>query len=932
MSIFIERLSRARLIEANNIFLTYHSEINAHINGGGRGGNVTIRASESVISDNSGIYTTAFSEEDSAKQAGNIMIKADNETDPAFVIMNQSKIIAKASKGDGGNILIAADHYIQSWDSEVNASSEFGVDGRIEIISPDADITNSLTVLPSDFPDASRWIKTPCSERSGEKISRFVLTERDGLPASPDDWLASPPSVFDMSDTVMQTEKTDQLLAKGEEFYHKGGFENAARTWEQAIPLLDTKESLFVNTLEHLVYSYQKLGLYQKALSILLSQLSVEKSKDQYRNAVFFNSIGDIYLSLGNTDMAELYFEKAMKQARSADSSILMAKIQNNMGNFLAAVGNHQGAMNAYTKSLELIESPVNDAELKSVIFINIARLTLKVNDYMEQDIISPLEIALLQTETLPDSHIKASNSLSLALLSQKIRQTLEIKNSIKSARHFRKTVFDLLTLAKQLAENLEDTRTASYACGYLGQLYEEEMQYQEAMKLTRKAIFFAQQTHSPEILYLWQWQLGRLFKAKEDTENSIKAYNTSIDTLNPVRKEFFYGYRGKPPSFYENIKPVYLELAELLLKQAEDQISGTAKKHSDESLIPLRKARDTMELLKQAELQNFFQDECVISVKKKIARLDRTPSHTALIYPIPLHNHLVLLLTLPDGIKQIRVPVDSETIRERVQRFVNLLENVEDNRFRYYAKQFYSWLIGPVENELILREIDTLIIVPDGTLRLIPFSALHNGEHFLIEKYALATVPAITLTDLEPIKVKTARILLSGLSEASQGFPPLVNVTQELEEFKNHEYSVIHMATHGKFGSTPQDTFLLTYDGKLTFNRLEKLISFGRFRKNPIELLTLSACQTALGDERAALGLSGVALKAGVRSTIATLWRIDDKTASLVITEFYRQLKVTENISKAKALQNAQKSLIAQSDYNHPAYWAPFLLIGNWM
>ncbi|MCP4106883.1 MAG: CHAT domain-containing protein, partial [Desulfobacteraceae bacterium] len=124
--------------------------------------------------------------------------------------------------------------------------------------------------------------------------------------------------------------------------------------------------------------------------------------------------------------------------------------------------------------------------------------------------------------------------------------------------------------------------------------------------------------------------------------------------------------------------------------------------------------------------------------------------------------------------------------------------------------------------------------------------------------------------------------------------------------------------------------TFLLTYDGKLTINGLEKLINIGRFRDEQVNLLTLSACDTAMGDELAALGLGGIALKAGVKSAIATLWHIDDKAASMVITEFYRGLGKPGQ-SKAEALQNAQKKLISNSEYNHPAYWSPFLMIGNW-
>lgn len=97
------------------------------------------------------------------------------------------------------------------------------------------------------------------------------------------------------------------------------------------------------------------------------------------------------------------------------------------------------------------------------------------------------------------------------------------------------------------------------------------------------------------------------------------------------------------------------------------------------------------------------------------------------------------------------------------------------------------------------------------------------------------------------------------------------------------------------------------------------------------MELLTLSACQTAAGDDRAALGLAGVAVKAGARSALATLWFINDQATALLITEFYHQLR-DPDLSKAKALQRAQLILLNDRRYQHPGYWSPFLLIGNWL
>ena len=114
--------------------------------------------------------------------------------------------------------------------------------------------------------------------------------------------------------------------------------------------------------------------------------------------------------------------------------------------------------------------------------------------------------------------------------------------------------------------------------------------------------------------------------------------------------------------------------------------------------------------------------------------------------------------------------------------------------------------------------------------------------------------------------------------------------------------------------------------------DKLQNIIGLGRFRDKPLELLTLSACKTAVGDDKAALGLAGIAVKAGARSAIATLWFVDDEATSIAVADFYRQLLQKPGLSKAKALQIVQKKLIAQDRYWHPSYWGPFLLIGNWL
>jgi CHAT domain-containing protein len=232
--------------------------------------------------------------------------------------------------------------------------------------------------------------------------------------------------------------------------------------------------------------------------------------------------------------------------------------------------------------------------------------------------------------------------------------------------------------------------------------------------------------------------------------------------------------------------------------------------------------------------------------------------------------------------------------------------------------------------------------------------AALHDGQRFLVERYAFVTAPGLTLVEPQSLTQRAApEVLVNGLTEAVQDFPALPFVNEEMDELarvfggarflrdgefrlpaferalRGRAFSIVHIASHGEFDSDPKKSFLLTHDGRITLDRLEQVMKAARFREDPVELLTLSACRTAAGDDRASLGLAGIAVKAGARSALATLWYVNDQASSLLVADFYRGLREQ---SKAHALQAAQRALLSDPRFRHPGYWAPFLLIGNWL
>jgi CHAT domain-containing protein len=356
---------------------------------------------------------------------------------------------------------------------------------------------------------------------------------------------------------------------------------------------------------------------------------------------------------------------------------------------------------------------------------------------------------------------------------------------------------------------------------------------------------------------------------------------------------------------------------------------------------------------MKGHELRRYFHNTCINEQRIRIAERGSIPPRSAIVYLLPLPERLELILSLPRGLTRFTVPVSAATLTRLAREFRAHLENRTSRAYLVSSQQLYSLLVTPYADEAARQGVDTLVFVPDGVLRAIPFAALHNGRGFLIDRWAVATIPTVGLTDLGHENRHRKTLLLVGISQANQGFAPLAHVDEELQGLQalyggdllvNHgftaqalrtaieqePYSMVHIATHGEFMADAAGTFILAWDGRIDMDLLEKTLKIGRYRKNPIDLLTLSACQTAVDSERAALGLAGLALKTGVRSALATLWYVDDRASSQLMMEFYRRL-TDPGRSKAQALQGAQQLLLADHRYRHPAYWSPFLLIGNW-
>ncbi|MDE5068417.1 MAG: CHAT domain-containing protein, partial [Trichodesmium sp. St4_bin8_1] len=164
-------------------------------------------------------------------------------------------------------------------------------------------------------------------------------------------------------------------------------------------------------------------------------------------------------------------------------------------------------------------------------------------------------------------------------------------------------------------------------------------------------------------------------------------------------------------------------------------------------------------------------------------------------------------------------------------------------------------------------------------------------------------------------------------------------------DQINSVPFNIVHIATHGQFSSNLEETAIFAWDKPINVRNLDQLLQNENLRRaaKSVDLLILSACETALGDERAALGLAGVAVRAGVRSVLGSLWKVDDASTAELMKQFYEQLQPkvqgqqsqSLELRKAEALREVQIKFIKgeiQPEYQQPYYWSPFILVGNWL
>lgn len=719
--------------------------------------------------------------------------------------------------------------------------------------------------------------------------------------------------------------------------------------------------------------AYRLSGEADKALDYLAHAQSVSEALDDPTlTAALFNSLGNTafssaQVSYRRADEANIRGDRMSAQAQQLDADTLNQAAIDYFQQSYALAAQQQDASAQVRSLLSLIPAYERGGDLPA------AR--------------QHRELALNTLDQLPNSQVKAFAAIKLAdfLEPPAIRASYDLLYATPPASGSQ--AIALLNQALTIGQAIENPRVISFALGKLGNIAERDGRYSEALQQTQQARLAADQDlAAKDSLYLWEWQMGRILKAQGNLTGSAQAYLQAVNLLQQIRSDILTANRDLQFDFRDTVEPIYRQYAELTINDVPNAVILEKGEQAFEKLDTTLMILDS---LKVAELQSYFANDCVIApVATRVDAVGNSEAtavvSTAILAADTSANkrvdganfeRLAVIVSFPDGRKKIsQTTVAPKEIAAQVNQFRFRLEEGVSQYISEYdyqpSQQLYEWLIRPFEQDL--AEIKTLVFVNDGPLRSVPMAALHDGQRFLIEKFAVATTPSLTLTDPERIARPTAlSALLMGVSEpsavAGRTFAALPAVDEELatvaEQFPNSEvllnqefslaalrrslaakdYRILHMATHGTFGFDPSDNFVVTgakqegvqgFNETLTISALDELIrSVDAPNRDAIELLTLTACETAIGDNRSTLGLAGVAIRAGVRSAIATLWSVSDESSAQLISQFYNNLK-DPALTKAQAMQKAQIAMIESDDFAdfHPYKWAAFTLIGNWL
>jgi CHAT domain-containing protein len=824
-------------------------------------------------------------------------------------------------------------------------------------------------------------------------------------------FLQSDPSITPPANVSSPVPSVIDWLEQGQQLYRAGRFKEAETAWKTATQQFQSRSDKLnaALSLSYLSLAQQELNQWDAAKQSIADSLALLQSVTQPISpglwAQVLNTQATLQLHLNQPEhalttwkAADRYYEQAGNLAGRVNSQIRQAQALSRLGLYrqsqqqlsglkqlLVALPNSVNKVNGlqalglalrwsgeleasrqvFAQSLTIARTIQASSTLSSLLF-NLGSVALDQNqlkvalEYFQQSELAAtqfgdrLSARLAQFNSLLKLHqFERARAMAPELWQQLQQQSLG-RASLNATIFFLRTLnrvdtpqrilpFDqlsqLMAATVQLAQQIQDTRVEANALQEWGQLYRRMQQWPAAIALTQQSLELAHQLQASELVSQSAWRLGQLYQHQGQRSQAIKVYREAVQAAKQVQSDLLTLNSELSFSFQDSVEPIYRDLVGLLLSGQPNQSE-------------LVESREFLESLQSAELKSFFRSDR-LEIPTGIVQTD--PNATV-IYPLLLPDRLMIMVARQhQPLRYYTVPRSATDIEHTLDQLLVSLHPLADAQTqKRLLQQVYDWLIRPLETNHAFKNSTTLVFVLNGQFRNIPIAALHDGQHYLIEKYAISLSTGSPSPPHRSPSPSNLSGVAAGISQARSGFSALPGVETEIqqlvqqlptsqllnqeftrealaEQLKHSSARIVHLATHGQFSSKLNGTFLLTWDDHLTIDDLQQLLrQRAQFNPQPIDLLVLSACETAEGDRRATLGLAGMAVSSGASSTLATLWAVNDQATTRFMEEFYRAY-LKQGLGRAAALRAAQLALLKHPTYNQPFYWSPFVLVGDW-
>jgi len=789
-------------------------------------------------------------------------------------------------------------------------------------------------------------------------------------------------SLLQSSENTANSQTHLEILAKalntqGNLQWEKGQLQEALSAWKEATrhyTAAGHSEGVVITKINQ-SKALQALGFSHQAQEILQQVYqNLQQQPDSKLKATGLRHLGNAFRRVGKLEESWRVLEESLKLAEQPKAKSLalleLGNTERALGNRALAIAKQQEAQKHTQAAIQFYQQAASVSSGQLQAQLNQLSLLVETGQWSEAGELSPkMQQSLANlppSRTAIYARLNLARSLTclqpgidtytLSCISSTRQEKFKEHRSEQSSRiepPSWQEIAQILATALQQAQSLQDPRAESYALGQLGGLYELIEQWSEAQNLTQQALFQVETLEAPDIRYRWEWQLGRLLEKQGDIRGATVAYTRAVDALESVRLDLLTVSSDVQFSFRDNVQPLYRGLVDLLLRPP--YVGGVPSSDN------LKQAIRNIDALQLAELENFLG--CNLSAIKPIDQV--SDPKAAIIYPIILKDRIAIISELPGSqqrlnYQEIRVPQREveQTLRELRD---NLTVPGNTPEVLEAAQKVYGWLIKPLEPFLEQSsQVETLVFVLDGPLRNIPMAVLYDGKQYLIEKnYAIAVAPRVKLfspkRSEQRLYVQTGGVAIPQVIDGTT-FPEIEKLKEELERISQKittskpllnedftkpnikmqlqagNFSAIHWKTHGVFSSNPEQTFIVAYNDRILAQDLNSLMQTGSSSGvRPLELLVLSACETAQGDDRAVLGLAGIAVRTGARSVLSTLWVAKDAPNTEFMVRFYEELS-KPGMTKAQAVRQAQLALLKEYGYTAPHIWATYVLVGNWL